>query len=62
MDTYVVGVGPTELHAHIDLDQRVAEQAGRGVVPSVQVLAASGHDGQWSVVAVVRFESREIRP
>lgn len=56
METFVVGAGPSELHAHIDLDHRVSAIAAPGLVSSVRVMAASECDGQWSVVAAVSFE------
>ncbi len=51
MDAYVVGTGPTELHAHIDLDRRVASIPQGECSPTVEVVAVSEHDGHWSVVA-----------
>lgn len=50
---FIVATGPTELHAHIDLDKRVHDIAPASR-PHVQVLATSQVDGQWSIVAEVR--------
>lgn len=42
---FVIGTGPSEVHAHIDLDQ----QAG---LREVTVIATSEHGGHWSVIAL----------
>lgn len=47
----IVATGPTELHAHIDLDHRVRALAPPHAHPAVTVLATSEHQGSWSVVA-----------
>lgn len=49
----IVATGPTELHAHIDLDHRAHEIAPDSR-PTVEVLATAEHHGHWSVVASVR--------
>lgn len=49
----VVASGPSELHAHIDLDRRVREIAPHAR-PAVAVLTTAEHDDHWSVVADVR--------
>ena len=60
MDAYVVGTGPTELHAHIDLDRRVASIPQGECSPTVDVVAVSECDGHWSVVAAVQ-RATEVR-
>ena len=47
---YLIGTGPSELHAHIDLDRR--RRALDGVEASVVSTAREG--GHWSVVAEIR--------
>ena len=44
---YLIGTGPSELHAHIDLDRR--RRALDGAEASV-----AHEDGHWSVVAEIR--------
>lgn len=53
VSVFVVGSGPSELHAHIDLERRLVE-AGAG---PATVLDIAHCDGHWSVVAVVSSES-----
>jgi len=53
----VVGSGPTELHAHIDLDRRANGLTPSGVRPSLTVLATSEYEGMWPVVAEVHTAS-----
>lgn len=52
---YLIGTGPTELHAHIDLDYR-----RRDLDPhdrSELSVVSTAHEGQhWSVVAEIRPE------
>lgn len=52
----VIGTGPTELHAHIDLDHRVGRLATIEK-RDLRVLAAAECDGHWSVVASVHPET-----
>ena len=47
---YLIGTGPSELHAHIDLDRR--RRALDGCEASVVSTAHEG--GHWSVVAEIR--------
>ena len=47
---YLIGTGPSELHAHIDLDRR--RRALGGAEASVVSTAHEG--GHWSVVAEIR--------
>ncbi len=47
---YLIGTGPSELHAHIDLDRR--RRALDGAEASVVSTAHEG--GHWSVVAEIR--------
>lgn len=51
---FVVGTGPTELHAHINLDQRAAEILGDSRLPALTVLDTTQHQGEWSIVARLR--------
>jgi len=48
--TYIVGTGPTELHAHIDLQQR-ADQLKSCTDPHLIVISSTRHDGHWSILA-----------
>lgn len=51
--TFVVGIGPTELHAHIDLEMRARTLTGIPT-PAVRVLAATATpEGDHSVVGVI---------
>lgn len=50
---FVIATGPTELHAHIDLDNRLTTLAGGGDTLTATVLDTAEHDGHWSVVAAV---------
>lgn len=50
---FIVATGPTELHAHIDLDNRLAALGRGGDAPAATVLDTAEHDGHWSVVATV---------
>lgn len=52
MNTHIVGTGPSELHAHIDLDRKAAAFVNR----RVSVLEISEADGHWSVLAEVQDE------
>lgn len=52
MNTHIVGTGPSELRAHIDLDRKVAALGN----PRVSVLEISEADGHWSVLAEVQDE------
>lgn len=50
---FVVGIGPTELHAHIDLELRARTLTG-GPTPAVRVLAVTATpEGDHSVVGVI---------
>lgn len=49
----IVGAGPTELHAHIDLDHRASRLAGI-CRPALTVVATTQYAGHWSVVAEVQ--------
>lgn len=51
---YIVGSGPSEPHAHIDLDRRVSAAGA----DSAKVLDVAHCDGHWSVVAAVDLPSR----
>lgn len=50
---FIVATGPTELHAHIDLDNRLATLGRGGETPTVTVLDTAEHEGHWSIVATV---------
>ena len=47
---YLIGTGPSELHAHIDLDRRRRALDGA----EASVVSAAQEDGHWSVVAEIR--------
>lgn len=50
MAMYLIGTGPSELHAHIDLDRR-----RRALDRSeVSVVSTAHEGGHWSVVAEIR--------
>lgn len=52
MDRYIVGTGPSELHAQINLDRKISGLSYR----SVRVLETSEVSGHWSVLAEVQDE------
>ena len=62
---FIIGTGPTELHAHIDLEHRIQTDTAGGARRVVTVLDTSSCDGHWSVVANVHpvreDGTREIR-
>ena len=45
---FIIGTGPSEVHAHIDLDQHL-DQLG---LQDVTVIATAEHGGHWSVIAL----------
>ena len=49
----IIGSGPSEMHAHIDLDHRASQLTGTAR-PAVSVVATTQHAGHWSVIAEVR--------
>lgn len=49
---FIIGAGPSELHAHIDLHHRASQLTGAGGA-AVSVVAVTQHAGHWSVVAEV---------
>lgn len=50
---YLIGTGPSELHAHIDLDRRRRALGGA----EAAVVATAHEGGHWSVVAEIRPET-----
>ncbi|WP_278315459.1 hypothetical protein [Lolliginicoccus levis] len=48
---YVIGAGPTELHAHIDLHYRARDVDHRA---ALAVISTANHAGHWSVVAEIQ--------
>ena len=48
---YLIGTGPTELHAHINLHHRRREADPRA---TLTVLSTSHDAGHWSVLAEIR--------
>ena len=52
--TYVVGAGPTELHAHIELDNKLQRFQRPGHDLQVRVLEVAHHAGHFAVIAEVR--------
>ncbi|MEW1938694.1 hypothetical protein AB0331_15155 [Dietzia maris] len=47
---YLIGTGPSELHAHIDLDRRRRALGGA----EASVVSSAHEGGHWSVVAEIR--------
>ncbi|MCT2033598.1 hypothetical protein M3E10_02940 [Dietzia cinnamea] len=47
---YLIGTGPSELHAHIDLDRRRRALGGA----EASVVSSAQEGGHWSVVAEIR--------
>ena len=50
---FIIGSGPSELHAQIALDRRL-QQLGPHSGAHTLVVATSVHDGDWSVLATVQ--------
>lgn len=50
---YLIGTGPSELHAHIDLDRRRRALDGAEAF----VVSTAHEDGHWSVVAKIRTDA-----
>lgn len=50
--TFIVGTGPTELHAHIDLDHRI----------TATVLDVTCSDGHWAVLATLNTDTTDKEP
>lgn len=46
----IVGTGPSELHAHIDLDYRLAALPGHS---RARILATTQTEDEWSILADV---------
>jgi hypothetical protein len=53
---YLIGSGPTELHAHIDLHHRHREADHRA---TLAVLSTAHDAGHWSVVAEIQTDPIE---
>lgn len=59
--TFVIGTGPSELHAHIDLERRARTLTGVDK-PSIKVLDATATpEGDHSVVGVIKEPSTRPR-
>ena len=54
---FIVGTGPTELHAHIDLDYRITATGQSGMPPAVTVLGVTCSDGHWAVLATLNTDT-----
>lgn len=52
---FLIGTGPSELHAHMALDRRL-HQLHPHNTPQTSILATSTHDGHWSVIATTSPE------
>lgn len=52
---YLIGTGPTELHAHIDLDLR-RRYLNSHDGSRVSVVSAAHEGGHWSVVAEIHTD------
>lgn len=50
---YLIGTGPSELHAHIDFDRRLQNLDLRGGA-GASVVSTAREDGHWSVLAEIR--------
>ena len=50
---YLIGTGPSELHAHIDLDHRITASHGHAHRPVIRVLSVTHDHGHWAVLANV---------
>lgn len=59
--TFLIGTGPTELHAHIDLDHRITTAYDDGDDPDITVLDITSYDGHWAVLANVHPDAAEER-
>ena len=55
-DMFIIGTGPSELHAHMDLYRRCQHFQAH---VETTVMATSHHGGQWSVLATVRDRPAE---
>lgn len=60
--TFVVGTGPTELHAHIDLDHRITATHETETAPTVTVLDVTCCDSHWAVLATVHTDTTGKEP
>ena len=56
---FVVGAGPTELHAHIDLDHRLTAATQAATTSIVTVIEATSCNGHWFVLATVRPDTTD---
>ena len=54
--TFIIGTGPTEVHALIDLENRIDAPRDARAAPAGTVLDVACHDGSWSAIANVRHE------
>lgn len=52
-EPFIIGTGPSELHAHIDLDRRRRDLDPQDGV-ELSVVSTAHEDGHWSVVAEIR--------
>ena len=60
--TFIVGTGPTELHAHIDLDHRITATSQPGPTPAVTVLDVTCSYGHWAVLAAIHTDTTGKEP
>ena len=54
--TFIIGTGPTEVHALIDLENRIDAHRDTIAAPAVTVLDVACHHGSWSAIANVRHD------
>lgn len=54
--TFIIGTGPTEVHALIDLENRLDAHRDTTAAPAVTVLDVACHHGSWSAIANVRHD------
>lgn len=50
---YVIGTGPSELRAHIDLDRRFQALDPPGQGHGTRILGVANHGRHWSVIAEI---------
>lgn len=58
----IVGTGPTELHAYIDLDHRITSTSHSVTAPAVTVLDVTCCDGHWAILAAIPADTAGKEP
>ena len=54
--TFIIGTGPTEVHALIDLENRIDAHRDARAALAVTVLDVACDHGSWSAIANVRHD------